>query len=85
MKRTRTTKRTVRFKTEEFDRLVEPLGYRGMRSKAAFIGCSHNTYWRMANGFSAPSAEFMASVRAALPQVPVETLFDFGAVRDRAA
>jgi len=56
-----------------------------MRSKAAFIGCSHNTYWRMANGFSAPSAEFMASVRAALPQVPVETLFDFGAVRDRAA
>lgn len=85
MKRTRTTRRTVRFKSDEFDRLVQPLGYRGLAAKAAFIGCSKNTLWRMANGVSSPSAEFIAAVRAALPAVPIETLFDFGAVRDQAA
>lgn len=89
MKRSETSPRTVkvRFRHAEFDRLAESFGLSGLRAKASFIGCSPNTLWRMSNGRSAPSAEFIARVAKALPHIPITRLFDFGSDRhvDRAA
>lgn len=73
-----TTQRRVRFLIEEFDRLVEPLGYDTDAAKAEFLDVPRSVLSKLRRDLQAPSVGFIAAVKTALPNVAVERLFDFG-------
>ena len=65
----------LQFQMEEFDKLIEPLGYRTDWQKAAFLRVAPSVLSKLRNGHQLASGEFVAAVRAALPAIPFECLF----------
>lgn len=73
---TQPTKRPrVVFLIDEFDRITTAMGLVTDAARAAFLGVSPAALSKIRNGINAPSADFIAAVRTALPAVPYERLF----------
>lgn len=66
----------VRLRVDEFDRLVEPLGYTTDDAKAKYLGISPATMHRLRNDKGNPDNETIAAIRVALPKLPFEELFE---------
>lgn len=69
-------RRSVHFRADEFDRLVGPLGYTSVRAQARFLGVSPSAMSKIRRRENPPSNEFIAAVQTALPNVPLERLFE---------
>lgn len=82
MNGTPTESASVRFRRDTFTTIVESRGCRTLRDKASLIGCSVSTYWRISRGLQRPGPDFIGKVATALPEFPIERLFDFGISRD---
>ena len=61
--------------TEEFDRITTALGHTTDAARARFLRISPAALSKVRNGRNAPSSDFIAAVRTALPAVPYERLF----------
>jgi transcriptional regulator with XRE-family HTH domain len=68
---------TLRLRTEKFDELAAAVtGARTDRALAEKLGVSYNHLSQIRNHGRTPGTQFIAAVRAAMPHVPFEQLFE---------
>lgn len=67
---------SLRFRVDQFDRLMTPLGITSTTDQATFLGLSKATVSKVRRGVQRPGNRFIRRVRAALPDVPFEQLFE---------
>lgn len=72
-----TARPTLRLKTEEFDLLAAAVtGARTDRELAEKLGVSYNHLSQLRTHARTPGGAFIAAVRAAMPNVPFEQIFE---------
>jgi hypothetical protein len=72
--RARQKRSRIIFRTEEFDRLIEPITGKNDGDKATFLGVDPGNFSRIRRG-QPVGEEFIAAVLLALPAVSFEQLF----------
>jgi hypothetical protein len=66
----------IRLRTEQFQRHSRLHGLDTDTAKAACLGISRSTWYRILNGDMAPGERFMARALAAFPELKFEDLFE---------